>query len=181
MEQHSPLANSYARSLLELADERGVSDEVGRQVGDLQTILAENPSFAQFLADPAIGSDEREHLLKTVFDGKLDPLLMSFLGVMNDKGRLRLLPEVLDAFDDLLADQRGIVEVDVTVARKLAKDDLENVRQKIAGSLKKETVLHQYVDENILGGLIIRVGDTLIDGSVRKQLDEMRDTLLNAK
>lgn len=181
MEQHTPLANSYARSLLELADERNITDQIGGEVEGLQTILSENPSFRQFLADPAIGEEEREGLLKTVFGGKLDPLLMSFLGVMNAKGRLGMLPDVCGAFDDLLADERGIVEVDLTVAHKLPPDELERVKQRVAQSLKKEVVLHQYVDETLIGGLILRVGDTQIDGSVRKQLDEMRDVLLNAK
>ncbi len=181
MEQHSPLANSYARSLLELADERGITERIGSQVGDLQAILAENPTFVQFLADPAIAADERSTLLKNVFGGQVDPLLMSFLGVMNDKNRLSLLPDVCGAFDELLADERGIVEVDVTVPRKMGKAELESVRAKVADALGKEVVIHQYVDETLLGGLVIKVGDTLIDGSVRKQLDEMRQTLLNAK
>jgi F-type H+-transporting ATPase subunit delta len=75
----------------------------------------------------------------------------------------------------------GKIEVDVTVAQRLSDAQLEEVRRKVSTALKKDAVVHQYVDEKIIGGLVLRVGDRLIDGSVKAQLDAMRRQLLTAK
>ena len=181
MNQPSPVAAAYARSLLELANERGQTEQIGREVADLKQVLDDNPTFRQYLADPGIGGDERAATIDKVFAGRADPLLVNFLKVMSAKNRLRLLPEVCDAFDALLDEQLGKIEVDVTVAKKLGDSELDEVRQKVGKALGKDAVIHQYVDESILGGLILRVGDQLIDGSVRRQLEAMRERLLTAK
>jgi len=81
----------------------------------------------------------------------------------------------------LLDRQQGVVEVDVTVAKGLGDDQLEAVRRKVGDSLKRQAVVHQIVDPAIIGGLVLRVQDQLIDGSVRAQLSAMRRQLLDAR
>ena len=85
------------------------------------------------------------------------------------------------AFDNLLDIQYGKIEVDVTVANKLNDQELESVRQKVSEALKRDAIVHQYIDESIIGGLILRMNDQLIDGSVRTQLDRMRRQLLSSR
>ena len=87
---------------------------------------------------------------------------------------------MIDAYEDLLDERLGKVEVDVTVAVRLSPDELESVRQRIGAALKKDAVIHQYVDESIIGGMILRVEDRVIDSSVRYQLEAMRKNLLSA-
>jgi F-type H+-transporting ATPase subunit delta len=176
----SPLATSYAKALLELANESKQTEAIGEELRDLRQILDTNPLFAQILADPAIGRDERWQLISRVFQGRASQLMLNFLGVVNEKGRLALVPAIAGAYDDLLDEQYGKVEVDVTVAERLGQDQLETVRQKISAALKRDAVVHQYVDPSIIGGLILRVQDQLIDGSVRAQLTAMRRRLLAA-
>jgi F-type H+-transporting ATPase subunit delta len=80
----------------------------------------------------------------------------------------------------MLDEQLGKIEVDVTVAQKLSSEQLEEVRQRVSAALKKDAVVHQYVDESIIGGLVIRVQDKLIDASVKTQLAAMKQQLLSA-
>jgi F-type H+-transporting ATPase subunit delta len=87
---------------------------------------------------------------------------------------------MIEAFNDLLEEQLGNVEVDVTVAQRLDAGQLEQVRQRVSQALGRAAVVHQYVDESIIGGLVLRVQDKLIDASVRFQLDQMRRRLLQA-
>lgn len=178
---YSPTAEAYARSLLDLANERNQAESIGQEIAALREILTENPTFQQFLADPAISEAEREQTLKKVFGGRVAPLVMNFLGVLNAKGRAGLLAQAADAYDDLLDEQLGKIEVDVTVAQKLTPEQLEAVRQRVSAALKKDAVVHQYVDESIIGGLVLRVQDQLIDASVKYQLEAMREQLLTAK
>src|SRR5688500_2307869 len=174
----NPTAIAYARSMLELANERGQAEEVGREMAGIREITDQNPSFAAFLADPGIGATDRTATLNRVFRDRVSPLVMNFLGVLNNKGRLRLLGSIAEAYINLLDEQQGKVEVDVTVAQRLSPDQLEQVRQRVSQSLGKNAVVHQYVDEDIIGGLVLRVEDRLIDASVKYQLQAMRERLL---
>jgi F-type H+-transporting ATPase subunit delta len=178
---HSPLAIAYARALLELANESNTTRAVDEELRALREIIATNPSFAQVLADPAISGEERGRLLHRVFDGRASTLMLHFLGLVNEKGRLNILSSIAGAFDELFDQQQGKVEVDATVAEKLSDEQLEAVRQKISEALKQNAVVHQYVDPQIIGGLVLRVRDQLIDGSVRAQLAAMRQKLLDAR
>ena len=177
----NPTAVAYARSMLELANERGQADEIGREMSAIREVTDQNPTFSAFLADPGIAASERTATLDRVFRGRVSPLVMNFLGVLNNKGRLRLLGSIAEAYGNLLDEQSGKVEVDVTVAQRLSPDQLEQVRQRVSEALGKNAVVHQYVDENIIGGLVLRVEDRLIDASVKYQLEAMRERLLAAR
>ena len=178
---NNPTVLSYARSLLELANERNQADAVGQEMAAIREVMQQNPSFAAFLADPGIGATERTATLEKVFTGRASELVRNFLGVLNVKGRLGLLPSLAEAFANLLDEQKGKIEVDVTVAHKLSPDQLEQVRQRVGQALGKDAVVHQYVDEDIIGGLVLRVEDRLIDASVKYQLEAMRERLLAAR
>jgi F-type H+-transporting ATPase subunit delta len=176
----SPLAVAYATSLLELADEQKRLEPVAQELGALQEIIRAISAFKIYLSDPAIGQVERWELLQRVLGSGLSPLMMSFLRVLNEKGRLGGLDEIVDAYDDLLDQRLGKIEVDVTVAHKLTPDQLDEVQKKVSAALKREAVLHAYVDEKIIGGVVLRIQDQLIDGSVKAQLEAMRMKLLSA-
>src|SRR4051812_27903838 len=120
---YSPTAAAYAKALLELATEAKQAEPVGKELTDIQQVIADNDIFRRFLSEPTISDDERIAALKKIFGGKASPLVMNFLGVLNVKGRLKILNEIADAYDDLLDEQFGKVEVDVTVAQKLSNDE----------------------------------------------------------
>lgn len=178
---YSPVAQAYAQSLLELANEQKQAEAIGQELSALRQIVGDNPTFGQFLADPAISQAERERTLKNIFAARVSQLMMNFLGVLNVKGRAGLLAQIADAYDDLLDEQLGKIEVDVTVAQQLTSEQLETVRQRVGAALKKTAVVHQHVDDSILGGLVLRVQDQLIDASVKHQLEAMREQLLAAR
>jgi len=177
----SPTVIAYGKSLLELATERKQAEPIGAELQELKKVLDQNPTFRAFLADPGISEAERGATLKRVFEGKASPLVMQFLSVVNAKNRMRRLGEIIDAYEELLDEQLGKIEVDVIVAQKLAPDQLQQVQQRVSAALKKDAVVHQYVDESIIGGIILRVQDKLMDGSVRHQLNELKQKLLAAR
>ncbi len=174
---NSPLSVTYARSLLELANDRKIAEDIGRELEGLGQILEAEPVFKEYLADPGISSAERAASVEKIFRGRVSELVLNFLGVMNSHGRLRLLEQVVSAYADLLAEQLGNVEVDVTTAQRLSADELEQVRHRVSQAIGKNAIVHQYVNEKIIGGLIIRVGDKVIDASVQEQLRSIRQQL----
>jgi F-type H+-transporting ATPase subunit delta len=179
--QHSQTAVAYAKSLLELANESNQAEAINADLQALREALDSDPSFAQFFRNPSISDAERLEVLNKALSGGGSQLLKNFLGVLGAHGRLGILADVAGAYDDLLGEQLGKIEVDVTVAQKLSPDQLELVRQKVSQALKKDAVIHQYVDDSIIGGLILRVQDQLIDASVKNQLRAMREQLLAAR
>jgi F-type H+-transporting ATPase subunit delta len=179
--QHPSLtAFTYAQSILELANEQKQAEPIGQELVSLKQILDENPSVREVFTNPAISAEEREQLLERVFRNNLAPLLFNTLGVLNAHNRLGLISQIAQAYDELLDKQLGKVEVDLTVAQKLDATQLERARQQISQSLGRDAIVHQYVDDSIIGGMIVRVGDKLVDASVRYQLAAMRKQLLES-
>lgn len=179
--RYSPAAMNYGKAVIELADEQKTSPEaIAGELRDLRKLVESDEMFRMYLADPAIGHVQRWNVLKKVFGGRVTPIALHLLGVLNEKDRLGLLAEVSGAFDELLDQRLGRVEVDLIVAQKLTPDQLEDARKRIATALKREPVIHVYVDDKIIGGLVLRIQDQLIDASVRHQLEAMKDRLLAA-
>ena len=177
----SPTAFNYARSLLELANEgQQQAEATAEALRDIRQIIDANPNFGLFLADPAISEAERGAVINRIFGGQISKLLLDFLGVLNEKGRLGMFTEIAGAYGELLEEQLSKVEVDVTVAQRLDAEQLEQVRQRVSSALKRDAVVHQYVDESIIGGMLLRVQDQLIDASVRYQLQTIKDRMLSS-
>jgi len=179
--QSNLTATAYAKSLLELANSASVAERIGAELTDIRQVLLENKPFGRFLQDPSIGNGKRLSALKSIFAGHVHPLVLNTMGVMSQKGRMASLGPMCDAYDDMLDAQLGKVEVNVTLAKKLSGDELEQVRKQISAALKRDAVVHQYVDESIIGGIIFRVKDQLIDGSIRKQLETLKKKMLASK
>ena len=180
-QQHaSPTAITYAQSILELANDQKQAEPIGQELASLKQILDENPAIREIFTNPSISGDERQQVLERAFRGNISPLLYNTMGVLNSHNRLGLLGQIAQAYDDLLDQQLGKIEVDLTVAQKLDADQLETARRQISQALGRDAVVHQYVDDNIIGGMIVRVGDKLIDASVRYQLAAMKKQLLES-
>jgi F-type H+-transporting ATPase subunit delta len=174
---HSPTAVSYARSLLELAGD-AQAPAIGDELGDIRQVIDANPTFALFLADPGIQHSQRTAVLERAFKGKVSPLMWNFLGVLNTKGRLAMLQEIAGAYEEMLDEKLGKVEVDMTVAHPMSEEQASAAKQKISAALGRDAVVHTYVDDSIIGGMILRIRDQLIDASVRYQLHAMKEQLL---
>jgi F-type H+-transporting ATPase subunit delta len=178
---NSTTALVYAQSLLDLAKERNAAEPIGEELKSIAEGVESDAAFKLFIIDPSISTEKRAAAFQKAFAGKVNPLMQNFLGVLNLKGRLAMLPEISDAYQSLLDEMFGKIEVDVTVAHALSADELSLVQQKVSTALGKSAVVHQYVDEGIIGGLVLRVQDKLIDASVKYQLQAIKEQLLAAR
>lgn len=181
-QRRNPSAVAYATALLELAVERGEQQEeaIGAELAEVRQVIEAEPTFRAFLTDPGIGSAERAAVVERAFKGRVSPLLWNTFGVLAAKGRLNLLPDLAAAYQELLDRRLGKVDVDVTVPRQLDEAELEQVRQAVARALGKQAVVRQREDPSLVGGIVLQVGDRLIDGSVKAQLESMRRRFLTA-
>ena len=171
----------YARSIFELAEEAGGEEkihEIGDELEGLAEIVRSDKELAEFFRSPIIDTARRSEALKKVFNDQISDLVLRFLLVLNEKGRLGRLDDVSDAFTEFAHEKFGRIEVDVfTTTGDVDSSQLDQLSKKIKSGLGREPVFHQYVDNNMIGGLVLRIGDELIDGSVRGRLRRLREEL----
>ena len=177
------LAHVYARSLYELAEKAGGRDkivEVAEELEGVCELARGDHAIREFLASPLIERTKRGATLRRIFHEKITDLVLRFLLVLNDKGRLGHLEPICDAYEQLVHEAFGRVEVDVYTPQPLSGDQRATLEQRIGASLGKEPVIHSHTDPNMIGGLKLRIGDELIDGSVASRLRRMRQNLIGA-
>ena len=177
------LAAVYARSLFELAKQAGGQDKINEVVGELeqiQELLAENREFREFFSSPIVDRDKRSKSITRMFENRITDLTLRFLLVLNQRGRLNEFPAIAAAFDHQVQEAFGRVEVDVYTAAPVSKDQLESLSKRIKDAIGREPVLHPYTEAGMLGGLKLRIGDQLIDGSVASKLRRMKRDLLSS-
>jgi len=177
----SASASAYAQALIELADERRELEGTAADLKSLGETLDQSPELQAFFTNPGITIADRDGLIERVITPRVSSLTANFIKLLSSKGKLSILREVGLAFHHLMDARHGKVEVEVKVAKALTQSESEVVRQRISTALKKEAIVHQTVDESILGGIVIRVGDQLIDGSIATQLATIRTRMLAAK
>ncbi|MBX3360059.1 MAG: ATP synthase F1 subunit delta [Phycisphaeraceae bacterium] len=178
--QPDALARTYARSLFDLVDAtggRGAIETVLGQLEDILELARQDARFNEFLASRVVPAGQRSESLQRIFGNRADPLVVNFLRVLNDKGRLSHLPAIVASFDALAQEKFGRIEVDVFTAEPLTSEGLSAIKNKLASSLGKDIVLHPYTDGAMIGGVKFRIGDQLVDASIATQLRHMRDTL----
>jgi len=175
------IATVYAQSLLEVCDKAGgnaVAEACSSELRELAEIIRGNKKFGEFLKTPIVGNDKRKAALDKIVKGRVSDLVYRFVMVLANHGRAGRIADVADAFDALMQDRLGRVEVDMfTVDGKASDDVLATVKARVKAAFAKDAVLHQYSDPNMIGGVKLRIGDQLIDGSVATQLRSMREAV----
>jgi F-type H+-transporting ATPase subunit delta len=178
--QPDALAEIYARSLFELAEAKGDRAQIESCAGELEDVLElarGNPRFSEFLASRVLPVAQRSTSLEKIFKGRISDLTLRFLQILNEKGRLSHLPPIHAAYDALVQRKFGRVEVDVYTASPICTDELKAIRDRLQAKLGREPIVHPYVDNHMLGGVKLQIGDTLIDGSLATRLRKFRDQL----
>ena len=175
------VARPYAETLFALAERHEGLEAFGRGIDIVAGLLDQNPGFRLFLETPRIDADAKKELIQKVFSPELPPQLVDFLLVTIDKRRQRLLRQMAQHFRELVDEREGRAHVDVTVARQPDGATLDLLTRRLSDLIGATAVPHVRVRPEILGGIIVRAGDTIYDGSVRRRLDGMRRQLLKVE
>ena len=174
------LAGTYASALIELAEEGDALEEIAEEVADLARLLADEPSLGRLLGSPVLGADDRAAALQRIFEGRVSDVLLRFLYVVNRKGRLDALPSICAAFRRLYDEKRNIARVRAWVPHGLDEEGERELARRLGEALDQAVELETETDPSLIGGLKLRVGDRVFDGSVATQLTRMRRRLLGA-
>ncbi|HKL88115.1 MAG TPA: ATP synthase F1 subunit delta [Salinibacter sp.] len=174
------VARRYAAALYEEADATGVLEDVDDDVLMLRESLESNGELARFFKSPVIPQEKKETVIQELLSDRVAKLTVQFLRLLVHKDRETMTKAILDQYQSLRDEQRGIVDATVQVARPLSDEDRETIVETLEAETGKSVRLSVEEDADLIGGVVIRIGDRVFDGSVRNQLVNLRDRLRNS-
>ena len=165
------VARLYARAMLAVARERGASQSLADEFEGVLEHAAGDADFERFLSSPVLERERRRDSLEKMLRGRSSDLLVDSLQVINQKGRLDILEQILAAYREAHRELLGQVEVKIATAVELTEEQRADFRERASRFTGKEAFLVEEVNPDLLGGLVVRIGDQKVDMSVRRDLE----------
>ncbi|MFW6049592.1 MAG: F0F1 ATP synthase subunit delta [Myxococcota bacterium] len=173
------LARRYAKALLELAEEQGQLEQVGRELAGLREAWDASEDLRDAFENPAVTAEQRRAILDALATRMgLSPTVTNALRLLSDRRRLRHLPEVAEAFERLAEAKEGRIRAEVTTAAAMPEPYYAELQKALESVTGRKVALVRHEDPSLIGGVITKVGDRVFDGSLRARLNELEEQLL---
>ena len=179
--RETTIARNYAETLLELARRAGDLTAWGQAVDDVADAMQSNRTLRLFLESPRVSATQKNEILGRAFEGQLPHVFVRFLQALVNHRRQMLLPQIAREFHDLVDQVEGRLHANVTVASQPGDEERRTIASELSRAYSKEVVPHFTVNPAILGGVVVRVGDTVLDGSIRRRLASLRTRMLTPR
>ena len=168
----------YANALADIVLEQGAGEPARKQLEDFAAAYAESAELRNFLASPAVGRPEKHGVIeKLVSRLGASRIVRNFLFVVVDNQRVHLLPEIVETFEHVLQRRQGVAEAEVVSAVELSSKQKSTLQQTLERMTGKKVQAKYTLEPGLLGGAVVRIGDTIYDGSVKNRLDVLRARL----
>ena len=173
-------ATRYARALFDVAlKEKADLDQIEQDIAQFADLLKQHPTLEKVLLNPAVPVPRKRTTIAEITSRvNISPIVAKLVALLADRDRLILLPDLVAAFRDRLADSRKIVRAEVTTATPLSPERVQQIQKSLADVTGRSVTLQTRVDPSIVGGLVARVGSVVYDASVTHQLQKMRERLV---
>jgi F-type H+-transporting ATPase subunit delta len=172
------ITSRYANALIELSEEKNVFEKTASDVELVFNTLIGSKDLRNMLASPVIKSAKKIEILKEIFDSYISQDTINFLTFIVNKNREDLLYEIVKRFVQLKNIKLGFVDINVKSAVEFDDDQKDMIKTQLTDYTKKQVRIDFSVEENLIGGFIAKVGDTVLDGSVKQQLSNLKKQLL---
>lgn len=166
------VAKRYARALFEVAKERGLIDQIETELKDIVAVVNQNQELQKILSHKQIAQEEKKQLLSDLFKAHVAEETFNLLAVLIENGRESDLAGIADAYVALANEARGIADAIVTTAKPLNEEEQARLASQFGKVLNKTLRIQTVVDPTILGGVVVRIGDRLYDGSMKRKLEK---------
>ena len=173
------IAQVYARSLFEVAEEAGKIDDVREQLGELADALADDRDLQVFFFSPYFSTQEKAEGLEKAVSGA-EPIVINFLELLIEKHRMPALLRIRRVYDSLWEDYNKLLPVQITSAVELDSKVVKHIGDQISEQTGRKVELSATVEPDILGGIVVRVGNQVLDASIRRRLDVLRKQIARA-
>lgn len=179
--RESTIARNYAEALFELARKADNLDGWGRSVNGVAAAIESDLRLRNFLAAPQISADDKIAIIGKAFSDALPRMMVRFLQKLVRNRRQNLIPVIAVEYGNLVDEREGRMHAQVTVAREVSEAVQQTIARELSRAFGKTVVPHVTTNPGILGGVIVRVGDRVMDGSVRKRLATLRSRLTSLR
>lgn len=170
-------ANVYSEALFSLALEENRIEELQKELNVLCGLIAENPEFMEFLVTPKISKEEKRTFVDSVLGGKFSQEIVNLTKVLIDKKRASEILDIVEVFDRTVLTHRGMASAAAYSAVPLSAPEMEALKVKLNKLTGKEISLENIIDPSVIGGIRLKVGDRIIDGSLKRRLEDLKDNL----
>jgi len=175
---NSTLAKRYALALVQLAAEADLVDSFRQELGDIDALFSANPQLPAVFADPAVSHEQKKNIMgELVASCACSELVGNFLLLLVDKNRVAFLGQIAQTYETLADEHSGILRPNITTAFGLDDAQLASIRETLEKKSAKKIIPRVTVDSSLLGGVVIQIGDTVYDSSVKTQLSRIQDQL----
>jgi F-type H+-transporting ATPase subunit delta len=168
------IANRYAEALLTAAEEQRALTQIGEDLAMILRITRESRDLQLFLKSPVVNKEKKLEVLEAVFASRIQPLTLQFIRLLTEKAREGLLPQMIEAFFRLQDSRSGTVNIAVNAASNLSEEQKTRLAKRFETFTEKKVRLQFTLDKRLIGGFVARVGDVVLDGSVKRQLETLR-------
>ena len=179
--RETTIARNYAEALLSLAQKANDPHGWGKMLNDIAQAIGADVTLRRFLESPKVSADQKSEILAKALQDRVPRILVRYLQTLIRNRRQMMIPVIATEYFALLDEAENRVHADVTLAREPSKAEQTAIKERLGTALKKDVVPHVRVDPAILGGVIVKIGDTVMDGSVRKRLTTLRSRLVAGK
>lgn len=177
----SEVAKRYAAGLFQLAAEKKIIDQIASEMKAIGEVCKKDRTLLDFLAAPQIRDQDKDEVIKAVFSGKVSKPVNQLLDLIVRKRRSQFIVEIADEFQDLVLESQGIIKTRVISAVALKDKEISELKKRLEKKTGKQIQMTRNVKPEILGGMIVYLGNQIIDKSIKYQLSLLRDRLLELK
>lgn len=174
------VAKRYAKALIEIAEELKKLDRITSDVQLIDSVIKSSRDLQLFLKSPIVKEEKKREILKEIFsDSRVDPVTLKFILLLVEKKREDLLHDIVKVYQQLYDEKMGIVTAEITTAVETNNSDKKKIEKKIVELTGAKSVKAIYkVDPSIIGGVVIRIGDTVYDASLKRKIQLLREQLI---
>jgi F-type H+-transporting ATPase subunit delta len=173
-----PIVRAYAEALFRIASVEEITDRVEEELHELERLYKGNAEMKEFINSPRIKAEGKKDALVELLGDKLSRVMLNHMHLLIDQERGRMLPKIAEEFYRLAAEIRSKVTGEVVTAVPISDETRRRLCEQLGKLTKKEVFLRTRVDESVIGGAIVRVGDKVLDGSVRTKLNKMKKRMV---
>ena len=168
------LDKRYALALYTVAEEKGRVEEYLNDLREIVSLMKNDAEFLKVIKHPQISTSRKKKMFINIFKGRIDEDLLSFLLILIEKDRILFTEEKLKEMEKINLERHNILSVEVKTVIPLHESERENLRTKLQKIYDKKIIFEEKLDKSIIGGVYIRVGDDVIDGTIKNDLEEMK-------
>ncbi|GAA0744305.1 F0F1 ATP synthase subunit delta [Clostridium oceanicum] len=172
------LDRRYAKALYEVAEEKGKVDKYISDLKEIVHLIENDETIQQVIRHPEITTSKKKSIFTEIFKGKIDNELLSFLLVLIEKNRILYLKEKLKQLEYIDLEKKNILIANVKTFLPLLEDEKEQLKNKLTQVYNKKIIMKEEIDKSIIGGVYVRVGDDVIDGTIKTKLKDMKEIML---